>query len=108
MLHFPQLINVSSLISLLSTAIPLILIFLLFIYLLSNNKQSTSNPMIKKLYRLRNERKIAGVCSGIADYFEIDPSLVRLIWLLTLFIAGSGLVAYILAIIVIPIEPLKQ
>lgn len=60
--------------------------------------------MYKKLYRSRNERMIAGVCGGIANYFSIDPTLIRLLWIFLAFIAGGGILAYIIAWIVIPEE----
>jgi phage shock protein C len=61
--------------------------------------------MSKKLYRSRNGRKISGVCAGLADYFDIDPTIVRLGWLIAVFCFGGGLVAYIIAALVIPNEP---
>tara|TARA_B100000579_G_scaffold245742_1_gene201817 strand:- start:317 stop:499 length:183 start_codon:yes stop_codon:yes gene_type:complete len=57
---------------------------------------------MKKLYRNKDEYKIAGVCSGIGDYFEIDPVIIRLIFLLMLFL-GAGFLVYVIAWIVIPI-----
>ena len=48
---------------------------------------------------------LAGVCSGIADYFDIDPTLVRLGWVLFSLLGGSGLLAYIIAAIIIPDAP---
>lgn len=61
--------------------------------------------MAKKLYRSKKSRKIAGVCGGIAEYFDIDPTIVRLITLILVLSAGGGLIAYIIAWIVIPEEP---
>jgi phage shock protein C len=61
----------------------------------------------KRLLRPRNGRKIAGVCAGFAEYFDLDLTLVRVVWLVSLFLgAGLGLVAYIVAWIVMPEEPL--
>ena len=61
--------------------------------------------MTKKLYRARRNRHIAGVCAGLAKYFEIDVTIVRLLTaLLTLFV-GGGLIAYIVCALVIPNEP---
>jgi phage shock protein C len=57
-----------------------------------------------KLYRGRN-KKIAGVCSGIADYFGWDPTVVRLAWIVFLLVGGSGILAYIIAMIVMPERP---
>ncbi len=59
----------------------------------------------KRLYRSRRERKLAGVCGGVAEYFNLDPSLVRLGWIVIALAAGSGVIAYIIAAIVIPEEP---
>jgi phage shock protein C len=61
--------------------------------------------MEKRLYRSRNEKMLAGVCGGLANYFRIDPSIVRLIWVLLIFCAGTGLLAYLVCAIVIPEEP---
>lgn len=58
----------------------------------------------KKLYRSESDRLIAGVCGGIAEYLEIDPVLIRLIWAGITFFVGSGLLLYILAWILIPDE----
>ncbi|MDO4617536.1 MAG: PspC domain-containing protein [Lachnospiraceae bacterium] len=49
-----------------------------------------------------NDRKIAGVCSGIAEYFDIDPTIVRLVWLLFVLGGGSGILVYIIAAIIMP------
>lgn len=59
----------------------------------------------KRLYRSRNEKMIAGVCGGIADYIHVDPTLIRLLWVLFGMAAGSGILAYIIAAIIIPEEP---
>ena len=56
----------------------------------------------KKLYRNTENKMLAGVCSGIADYFDIGPTLVRLGWVLFSLLGGSGLLAYIIAAIIIP------
>jgi len=61
--------------------------------------------MVKKLYRSKENRKIAGVCGGIAEYFGVDPIIVRLITLVLVLSAGGGLIAYIIAWIVVPEEP---
>ena len=63
--------------------------------------------MKKKLYiyRSRKDYMIAGVCGGIAEYFEIDSTLVRLLAVLVVLLGGAGVVAYIIAWIVIPKNP---
>ena len=58
---------------------------------------------MKKLYRNKKEYKIAGICSGIGDYFEIDPVIIRLLFLLALFL-GAGFFVYIIAWVIIPIK----
>ena len=58
--------------------------------------------MKKRLYRNENEKMIAGVCSGIAEYFDIDPTLVRLLWIFLVFCAGTGVLAYIVAALIMP------
>ena len=62
----------------------------------------------KKLYRSRDERMIAGVCGGVAEYFDIDPTLVRLLFVLATFWGGPGLLAYIIMLVVVPEEPLAS
>ncbi|MBW2980084.1 PspC domain-containing protein [Candidatus Woesearchaeota archaeon] len=58
---------------------------------------------MKRLYRSKKNRVLAGVCSGIGEYLEVDPTVVRLIWvILTLVSFGVGILAYILAWIIIP------
>ena len=47
-----------------------------------------------------HDKKLCGVCGGIAEYFNIDPSLVRLVWLLTVLFAGTGILAYIITAII--------
>ena len=59
----------------------------------------------KKLYKSTRERKICGVCGGIAEYFDIDPTLVRLAWVLFILAGGSGIIAYIIAALIMPDDP---
>ena len=63
--------------------------------------------MKKRIYRSRDERMIWGVCGGIAQYFDVDPTLIRIIAVLTLFFACTGILIYIILTIVIPLEPQK-
>ena len=58
--------------------------------------------MVKRLYRIEYGKCIAGVCGGLAEYLNIDPTLVRLAWVLLVFCAGGGIFAYILAAIIMP------
>ncbi|MBR5111234.1 MAG: PspC domain-containing protein [Clostridia bacterium] len=59
---------------------------------------------MKKLYRSSTNKMAAGVCGGIGEYFDIDPTLVRLGFVALSFLAGGGLLVYILAAIIIPKE----
>ncbi|MCI0531284.1 MAG: PspC domain-containing protein [candidate division Zixibacteria bacterium] len=61
--------------------------------------------MAKRLYRSSQEKVIGGVCGGIGKYLDIDPVLVRLVWVLAVILAGTGLLLYIIAWILIPKEP---
>ena len=61
--------------------------------------------MDRKLYRAEEGKMIAGVCAGLAEYFAIDPTLVRLAWVLFCALGGSGVLAYIIAAIIIPEAP---
>jgi phage shock protein C len=60
----------------------------------------------KKLTRSRNDKKIAGVCGGFANYFDLDVTLVRILWLMLIFIGGWGVIGYLIAWIAMPREPL--
>ena len=56
----------------------------------------------KRLYKARNNKMICGVCAGIADYFNIDPSIVRVLWAVLALAAGTGVLAYIACAIILP------
>ena len=59
----------------------------------------------KKLYKSSTDKKLAGVCGGIEEYFNIDSTLVRLGWVVFSLLGGSGLLAYIIAAIIMPDRP---
>ena len=61
--------------------------------------------MRKRLYRSRRDVMIAGVCGGIAEYFDVDPTIVRLIAVILILGWGSGLLAYLIAVLIIPKNP---
>ena len=63
--------------------------------------------MDKRLYRSRSNRMIWGVCGGLAKYFDIDPTIVRLIAVLSIFLGGFGILAYIILALVVPLESSK-
>jgi len=64
--------------------------------------------MAKKLYRSRTERMIWGICGGLAEYFDVDPTIVRVIAVLTLFVGTAGIWAYLIMRFVIPEEPTSE
>lgn len=58
----------------------------------------------KRLHRSRTDRVIAGVCGGLADYFGVDPILVRVLWVVAVLSFGAGLLAYVLLWLFVPQE----
>ena len=60
--------------------------------------------MEKRLYKSNTDKKLDGVCAGIANYFNIDPTLIRLAWVIFTLAGGCGLIAYIIAAIIMPRE----
>jgi phage shock protein C len=58
----------------------------------------------KRLYRSKNEKMIAGVCGGLANYFSLDPTIVRLIFILLLFAPPSGILIYLILWLITPLE----
>lgn len=62
-------------------------------------------PPPRKLYRSRDDRMIGGVCGGIAEYFNVDATLVRLLAVAAILLAGSAILAYLIAWIIVPEEP---
>ena len=59
----------------------------------------------RKLYRSRTNRQVAGVCGGLAQYFNIDATLIRVLFILLAVLGGSGLVLYLAMWIIVPKEP---
>ncbi|MFW9909026.1 MAG: PspC domain-containing protein [Candidatus Thorarchaeota archaeon] len=62
-------------------------------------------PPPRKLYRSRTNRAIAGVCGGLAEYFDVDPTLIRILWVLFSLFYLIGVLGYILLVVFIPEEP---
>ncbi len=58
----------------------------------------------KKLCRIENGKKVFGVCGGIGEYFNIDPTVIRVLWILLIFAAGTGLLAYFICALCMPSE----
>jgi phage shock protein PspC (stress-responsive transcriptional regulator) len=63
----------------------------------------TASP--RRLTRSSTDKKIGGVCGGLAEYFDLDPTLIRVIWVLLVLCGGTGLLAYIILWIVLPLGP---
>ncbi len=61
--------------------------------------------MEKKLYRVEQGKMLCGVCAGLAEYLDLDPTVVRLVTVLLCCFAGSGIIAYIAAAIIMPVKP---
>lgn len=61
--------------------------------------------MNKRLYKSNKNKMLEGVCGGIAEYFNLDPTLIRLGWILFCALGGCGILAYIIAAVVIPRNP---
>ena len=63
--------------------------------------------MKKRLYRSTREKMLFGVCGGVAEYFETDPTIIRLAWVVFSLLGGSGVLAYIIAAIIMPADQEK-
>jgi len=63
---------------------------------------------VKKLYRSRTDRMIAGVCGGLGEYLNVDPTLIRLIFVFAALLGGPGIIIYIVWLLVVPEEPLPN
>lgn len=61
--------------------------------------------MDKKLYRSSKDKMLGGVCAGIGEYLNVDPTVIRLLWVVAGLWGGAGVIAYIIALIVIPNKP---
>ena len=59
---------------------------------------------MKRLYKIKEGKKLCGVCIGVAAYFGLDPTLIRLAWVVFTLLGGSGIIAYIIAAIIMPEE----
>ena len=73
----------------------------------NENRFEGEITMSKKLYKSNTNKMLEGVCGGIAEYFGVDPTIVRLAWVVFCALGGSGILAYIIAAIIIPSAPLE-
>jgi len=62
---------------------------------------------MKRLYRSRKDKVISGLCGGIGEYFNVDPVIIRVLAVFLTFWGGSGVLAYIVGVIVVPLQPLE-
>lgn len=58
-----------------------------------------------RLYRCRHDQRISGVAAGVAEYFDLDPSLVRVLWVISVFFGGFTILVYIAMALIVPVEP---
>jgi phage shock protein PspC (stress-responsive transcriptional regulator) len=90
-------------------AIPVILLIVLVVWILNHrdNVQASASPAgeARKLYKSETDKMLAGVCGGIAEYFHIDSTLVRIALVFFTFCGGSGILLYIIAAIAMPHRP---
>ena len=61
--------------------------------------------MQKRLRRSRTEKMIGGVCGGLGEYFNVDPTIIRVLWVVITLLGGAGVIAYLILWIVMPLEP---
>ena len=74
---------------------------------MGNSHQLRERNVAKRLYRSGDERMIWGICGGLGEYFSVDPTLVRVVAVVTLIFGGWGILAYIILRFVVPLEPLN-
>ncbi len=75
--------------------------------LIAGEKTERPEKMARKLYRSLEDRRIAGICGGVAEYFNIDPTIVRLIAAMMIF-TGGGILVYLVAWLIIPYPPVNH
>ena len=62
---------------------------------------------VRRLYRSKTDKMIGGVCGGLGEFFKVDPIIFRLIFVLMFFGAGSGILVYLVMMLIIPEEPIE-
>jgi phage shock protein C len=60
--------------------------------------------MNKRLQRSRTEKMVGGVCGGLAEYFSVDPTIVRILWVLITLLGGAGIILYVILWVIMPLE----
>lgn len=71
-------------------------------------EEAQAEPQPRKLFRSRTNRSIAGICGGLGEFFDVDPTLIRLLMLLLILLGGLSIWAYIILWIIIPEEPARK
>ena len=69
------------------------------------NEKNSEKTSVKRFYKSRKDKVIDGVCGGLAEYLGADSTLIRILWLLSLLLHGLGFIAYLLAMILVPVNP---
>ncbi len=59
----------------------------------------------KRLYRSRSDKMIGGVCGGLGEYFDVDPTIIRVLWVAVTLFGGAGVIAYLILWVIVPQEP---
>jgi phage shock protein C len=72
---------------------------------LTDIEKGTDMDPTHKLYRSRSDRKLAGVCGGLAQFFSLDPTLIRVLFVVLAVLGGSGILIYLAMWIMVPNEP---
>jgi phage shock protein C len=67
--------------------------------------QKGARAMTRKLYKSRTNRKLAGVCGGIGEYLNVDPTVIRILWVVSAMLGGIGLLTYIIVALIMPEAP---
>jgi phage shock protein C len=71
----------------------------------TDSETGTNMEATRKLYRSRSDRKLAGVCGGLAQFFSLDPTLIRVLFVVLAVLGGSGILIYLAMWIMVPKEP---
>lgn len=71
----------------------------------THNREHEHSPSVKKLFRSRQDRMLAGVCGGLAEYLKVDSTIIRILWILLAFTGGTGVLLYVIGLFIIPDSP---
>ncbi len=99
-----SIVRVVTVLLALFTGIGFIGYFVAWLVMPLGTQAAVPSPPTRRLRRSVSDRKIAGVCSGVAHYLDIDPTVVRIVWLLLVLFAGTGVLAYLVLWLVLPLD----